>query len=111
MNNVPDSQNRQPFRPCHRGQPHGTGPFATEGTGHLLDSRNKGWKEISLDAVAGYFSGNADGMGFEVPPDDDFESLEAVEAWVKERYEPMTEEEYRELFRKLKELGIPVKIE
>ena len=84
--------------------PYGTGPFSTEGAGHLLDSRNEGWQEISLDAVACYFSGIADGMGFEVPPKDDFESLAAVEAWVASNRPHFTDEERASIIQRAKEV-------
>ena len=54
--------------------------------------------EITQDCALGYFSGIADGIGYEIPPDKSFESLESVltfitkerDAWLLKKY-PMKE--------------------
>jgi len=63
--------------------------FKTLGRRYFFyDAEGRGPKEfveVSEDRVTGYFSGHADGMGYEIPPDDVFAGLEAVFQWVAEK--------------------------
>ncbi|MFH1089666.1 MAG: hypothetical protein V1716_04560 [Candidatus Uhrbacteria bacterium] len=68
--------------------PHGA-DFKTPGRQYFFydaeDSKSTGLVEVDEDRVTGYFSGQADGMGYEIAPDDVFPSLEAVFEWVAKK--------------------------
>ena len=57
------------------------------------------FNEISQDMAVSYFSGIADGVGFEIPPTDAFPSLETALQFVKEKRDEWGR-------KRLKELGI-----
>jgi hypothetical protein len=78
--------------------PYGAGP-TTEGVKCFLKASwdtgygvRDEWHEITPDQAEGYISGQADGMGFEAVPTNDFESLAAVDEWVESHREHFTEE-------------------
>ena len=52
--------------------------------GRLLDDFTE-FTEISKETALGYFSGMADGLGFESPPDDIFSTLDDALRYVKEK--------------------------
>ncbi len=65
----------------------------------ILDHQPDVFNEIDRDLASSYFSGIADGLGFEEPPADIFPSLEAALRYITEKR--------NELGRKrLEELGI-----
>ena len=55
------------------------------------------FNEISADVALGYFSGIADGLGFEIVTTDTFPSLEATLEYVKKK----NEEHLREMLKKI----------
>jgi hypothetical protein len=75
------------------------------------------FKEVELNAVLGYFSGHADGMGFSELPDIIFEEIKDAEKWVLKNKIKFYEIRYRdtesqeELKLLLEELRKPLKKE
>ncbi|MDO8471903.1 MAG: hypothetical protein Q7S64_01965 [bacterium] len=53
--------------------------------------------EIDQHLALSYFSGIADGIGFEVPPDDDFPDLAAALAFINEKREAVYQQARAEL--------------
>lgn len=60
------------------------------------------FNEISKDEAVGYFSGQADGMGFEVPPAENFPSLKSAQHYIREKRNEWS----RNQLEQLKDLGI-----
>ena len=51
-----------------------------------LDKKPLEFEEIDRSKVLSYFSGHADGLGFEFPPDQDFSSLEDLKTFIEEKW-------------------------
>lgn len=93
------------FDPVIMVSPPDAGPDTPDAKYYRCSSRQIGdyqpdaFNEVSRDMATSYFSGMADGIGFEIPPADIFPTLEAALSFVVEKRNDW-------IRKRLQELGV-----